>query len=49
VDLQAAIHGVQQVENELIKGNVDQASRNADTFLRNAMIQLGMDCSKYVS
>lgn len=48
-DLQDAIHGMQQVENELLKGKVDQASRNADTLLRDAMIQLGMDCSKYLT
>ena len=47
-DLQAAIRAVQTIENDLNKPNVAQASLDAGA-LKNAMIQLGEDCSPYLS
>lgn len=47
-DLQTAIHAVQQIENDLLKPNVAQASLDFGS-LKNAMANLGGDCSRYLT
>ena len=47
-DLQAAMRAVQQIQTDLLNKNVAQASLD-DGALKNAMSQLGADCSQYLT
>ncbi len=47
-DLQSALKAIHQIEDDLIKPDVAQANLD-EGALRNAMSQLGVDCSPYLS
>jgi hypothetical protein len=47
-DLSNALSPVMRIESDLLKPDLAQAQADAET-LRNAMIQLAMDCSSYLS
>ena len=47
-NLQTAIHAAQQIETDLLRPDVAQASLDFGA-LKNAMSQLGADCSQYLT
>jgi hypothetical protein len=46
-DIAAALTPIKRIESDLLKPDLPQANVDAET-LRNAMIQLGMDCSSFL-